>query len=56
MNYLNNFLYNFLCILFSPYNKKVEKNIRICIRIDIEVYINYLKIYRMNLMFIFCED
>jgi hypothetical protein len=25
MKYLNNFLYNFLCTLFSLYNKKDEK-------------------------------
>jgi hypothetical protein len=25
MKYLNIFLYNFLCTLFSPYNKKGEK-------------------------------
>jgi hypothetical protein len=25
MKYLNKFLYNFLCTLFSPYNKKGEK-------------------------------
>jgi hypothetical protein len=26
MKYLNKFLYTFLCTLFSPYNKKVEKH------------------------------
>jgi hypothetical protein len=43
MKYLNNFLYNFLCTLFSPYNKKDKKNIWICIRIDIRILYELFK-------------
>jgi hypothetical protein len=29
MKYLNIFLYNFVCTLFSPYNKKVKKHLNL---------------------------
>jgi hypothetical protein len=54
MKYLNIFLYNLLCTLFSPYNKK-DASESVFGKTS-EFYINYLKRYKTNLMFIFCED
>jgi hypothetical protein len=51
MKYKNKILYNFLCALFSPYNKKHEKT-----SVSVfEFYINYFKKYRTNLRFTFYE-
>jgi hypothetical protein len=53
---MNKILHKLFYVLFASYNTKKLKNYRICFRIHNEVYIYYLRKYRMNLRFTFYES
>jgi hypothetical protein len=53
---MNKILHKMFYVLFGSYNTNSWKNYRICFRIHTEVYIYYLRKYRMNLRFIFYES
>jgi hypothetical protein len=53
---MNKILHKLFYMLFGPYNTNSWKNYRICFWIHTEVYIYYLRKYRMNLRFIFYES
>jgi hypothetical protein len=54
--HMNKILHKLFYVLFAPYNTKRWKNYRIYFRIHTEVYIYYLRKYRMNLRFTFYES
>jgi hypothetical protein len=53
---MNKILHKLFYVLFASYNTKRWKNYRICFRIHTEVYIYYLRKYKMNLRFNFYES
>jgi hypothetical protein len=54
--HMNKILHKLFYVLFAPYNTKRWKSYRIYFWIHTEVYIYYLRKYRMNLRFTFYES